>query len=378
MTRVSEMAEHWFGLCRKAPRVHASQAGRVNQPEPSHEGSPEGGGGGSGTIRRGIGAALSGTKTLAHNRQLLWFTLLAGLVLAGNIIAQGALSYIAWAMQPYIGETEWIVLTFIIEFATLFCLVFLLAGLVLNISSMKESHVSFFEGLTRAKKFIKAIFVWSLVLALAGMLLFSVYFYSHDWVPRNHLFPEILGTLFGSFLNPLREFPFNPMLTPYTFFDPSRVGGIPLTSWIYPFGILQTLIFSEINLLLFVVTAFVVPFIVLEQKTLQEAVVGSFALMKKNWIEAAACTIFLGVVAFGVFLTYLLVQAASGMGTPDGVVTIRPETTWIALALVYDSALFCFAVVMATVGGIAALDLYTSAKSRQIAAGSTEPTGVVI
>jgi hypothetical protein len=33
---------------------------------------------------------------------------------------------------------------------------------------------------------------------------------------------------------------------------------------------------------------------------------------------------------------------------------------------------------MATVGGIAALDLYTSAKSRQIAAESTEPIGVVI
>ena len=33
---------------------------------------------------------------------------------------------------------------------------------------------------------------------------------------------------------------------------------------------------------------------------------------------------------------------------------------------------------MATVGGIAALDLYASAKSRQIAAESTEPTGVVI
>ncbi|MCX6690665.1 MAG: DUF6159 family protein, partial [Methanoregula sp.] len=122
----------------------------------------------------------------------------------------------------------------------------------------------------------------------------------------------------------------------------------------------------------------VVPFIAVEQKTIGEAVVGSFTMMKKNWDEAAACAVFLGVVAFGVFLTYLLVQAASGMVTPDKVVTIRPENTWIALALVYDIALFCFVIVMATVGGIAALDLYTSAKSRQIAAESTEPMGVVI
>jgi hypothetical protein len=68
------------------------------------------------------------------------------------------------------------------------------------------------------------------------------------------------------------------------------------------------------------------------------------------------------------------------MGTPDGVVMIQPANTWITLALVYDCALFCFAMVMATVGGIAALDIYTSAsaKSRQIAEKSTEPTGVVI
>ena len=367
MTRVSEIAEHWFGLCRKAPGYCTSHMGIGDLPEPSHEGSPDGGAGGPGTIQRGIGAALSGTKTLVQNRQLLWFTLLAGLVLVGNIIAQGALSYITWTMQPYIGETEWVVLNIIIEFSTLFCLVFLLTGLVLSIPSKKEGHVSFFEGLPRAKKYMKAIFLWSLALALAGMLLFSIYFYSNDWLPRNHLFPQILGTLFGSLLNPLVEFPFNPTLTQSTFFDPSHFGGIPMTSWIYPFGIMQTVIFSAINLLLFILTPFVVPFIALEQKTLREAVVGSFTLVKKNWGEAAACAIFLGVVSGSVFLTYLLVQAASGMVTPDGVVTIRPENTWIALALVYDSALFCFALVMATVGGIAALDLYRNAKFQESA-----------
>jgi len=378
MTFNSTVSDCWLGLCRKAPVFHTLQTNADIGFKPVCEGQPGGGGSGSGSIRRGIGAAISGMRTLIRNRQLLWFTLLAGLVLAGNIITQGALSYITWTMAPYIGETEWVVLNFIIEFFTLFFLVFLLTGLVLSIPPKKEGHVSFFEGLTGAKKYIKSIVVWSGVLALAGTLLFSMYFYSHDWLPRNYLFPQILGTLFGSILNLLMEFPFNPALTPWTFFDPSHVGGIPLTSWIYPFGITQTLVFSEVNLLLFILTPFVVPFIVLEHKTLRGAVVGSFTLMKKNWDEAAACALFLGVIVFGVFLTYLLVQAASGMGAPDGVVTIRPENTWIALALVYDSALFCFAIVMATVGGIAALDLYTSAKSRQIAEKSTEQRGIVI
>ena len=65
---------------------------------------------GADRIRRGIGIALSGTKTLIQNRQLLWFTLLAGLVLAGNVIVQGVLGYITWTMIP-ICETEWVVLT---------------------------------------------------------------------------------------------------------------------------------------------------------------------------------------------------------------------------------------------------------------------------
>ena len=86
MTRVSEIVEHWFGLCPKAPVFRASQTSIVHLPEPAHEGPPNGGAGGSGTIQRGIEAALSGTKTLARNRQLLWFALLVGLVLVGNTI----------------------------------------------------------------------------------------------------------------------------------------------------------------------------------------------------------------------------------------------------------------------------------------------------
>jgi hypothetical protein len=376
MTRVSEIAEYWSGLCRKPAVFHATQADMVNLPASAHEGLPDGGGAGSGTIRRGIGSALSGMRTLNRNRQLLWFTLFAGLVLVGNAVAQGALGYITWAMQPYIGETEWVAMTFFIEFATMFCLVFLLTGLVLGISSNREGRASFFDGLTGAKKYTHAIVVWSFVLALAGMLLFSFYFYSPGWLPRNHLFLTILGILYG-WVNLFIQFPFNPTLTT-VFIDPSRYGGLSPISWIYPSGIVQALTFSAINLLLFILTPFVVPSIVLEKKTLKEAVAGSFTLMKKNWGETAACALFLGVVACGVFLTYLLIQAASGMVSPGGVVTIRPENTWIALAVAYDCALFCFAIVMATVGGIAALDLYSSAKSRQIALESTEPTGGVI
>jgi hypothetical protein len=363
MTRVSEIAENWFGLCRKPPVFRASQVDIVHLSEPAHEGRPDGGTGGPGTIRRGIGAALSGTKTLIHNPQLLWFALFAGLVLAGNTIVQGALYYINWI----IGGIVWLVLRFFIEFATLFCLVFLLAGLVLSISSKKEGSASFFGGLAGAKKYLKAIFLWSFVLALAGMLLDWIFFYSGGF-----FWP------FDSFLiSTLNQFPFTLNLNPSTFAEIPGYGGRSLLFWTYPYGFMEALIFSAINLLLFILTAFVVPLIVLEHKTIREAVSGSFAMMKKNWIEVTACAVCLGVVVFGVFLMYLLVQTAHGMVTPPNLLYARPTDTWIALGLLYYLVLFSIAFVVATIGGIAALDLYNSAKSRQIAAGSAELTGVV-
>jgi len=340
--------------------VHALQAGGIPT-EPLYEGQPDGGGGGSGTIRRGIGAALSGMRTLNRNRQLLWFTLLAGLVLAGNTHGQAALYAIdwTWATQP---------LNFFIEFATLFFFVLLLAGLVLSLSSKKEGSASFFEGLTAAKKYKKALFLWSFVLALAGTLLDIIFFYLPVWSPHE------FGFLFGfwhvePFLTTLfLRFPFNLTLYPMKTIGDPVVG----LAWIYPYGFMQALTFLAINLLLLILTPFVVPSLVLGQKTLREAVAGSFVMMKKTWAEIAACTVLLGVVTFGVFLTYYLVQAAHGMVTPRVLVFSRPSDTWFALGVLYDLALFGVAFVVATVGGIAALDLYLSAKGRQVT-GSPEP-----
>ena len=188
MTRVSEIAEHWFGLCRKAPVLRASQTDIVNLPEPAHEGRPDGGAGGPGTIRRGIGAALSGTKTLIHNPQLLWFSLLVGLVLAVHLIAQAGLYVLHF-------PSEWLffvdadsvlpslVLTFVAGLLTVFCLGFLLAGLALSLSSKKDGPVSFFQGLKRAKKYLIPLTGGSVVAALAGIQLFV-----HPFIARGVLF----------------------------------------------------------------------------------------------------------------------------------------------------------------------------------------------
>jgi hypothetical protein len=368
MTRVSE-TEHWLGLCRKPPALRALQTGICIPPESTCEGLQDGGGGGSGTIRRGIGAALTGMRTLNRNRQLLWFALLAAMVLAGNAIVQGALWYVNRTLQPDIVVSY--VQNFFLGFATLFCLVFLLAGLILSISSKKEGPASFFEGLCGAKKYSKAIFLWSLVLALAGILLERMYVYfAILWFPHELGFLYTLGD--GFFISTITQFPFNWTLDWNMLTEIPGYGGRSLLFLIYPFGFLETLHFSAITLILFVLTPFVVPLLVLEHKSLREAVVGSFALMKKTWAGVAACALFLGVIITGMFLAHLLIQVASGIIDPYQTVSFHPPGTWIALALLYNIALVTVAFVMATVGGIALRELYLSAKSRQIA-GSPEP-----
>ena len=362
MRLISGITGPWLGLCRKPPAVLALQMTAGILPEFAREGVPDGGSGGPGTIRRGIGAALSGMRTLNRNRQLLWFTLLAGLVLAGNAIGMAALRSIGRTMQPDI--IAYYVPRFFLGFATMFCLVFLLAGLFLSIPPEKSGSASFFAGLGKAKKYSEAIFLWSVVLALAGLLLFRIWVNFFIWLPPDFRFLDSFGP---DFFGPvITQFPFNWTLDWNMFTEIPGYGGRSLLLWIYPFGVMEALNFLAITLLLFILTPFVVPLFVLGQKTLSEAVTGSFAMMKKIWIETSACAAFLGVVVSGVFFAHLLIQAASGMVSPYNTVIFHPPDAWIALALLYNLVLLTVAFIVATVGGIAVQHLYISAKSRQI------------
>jgi len=361
MTRVSEIAEQWFGLCRKPPVFHASQTGIGYPAEPVHDGLPDGGGGGSRTIRRGIGAALSGMRTLNRNRQLLWFTLLAGLVLAGNAVGEGAFWYINRTLQPDIIGLY--IQDFFLSVTTLFCLLLLLAGLIISLSSKKEGSASFSKGLAGAKKYWKPLFLWSMILAIAGILLLRIWTGLFTWLLPEFPFLYIFGPS-NFVISTVTQFPFNWTLDWAMLTEVPGYGGRSLLLLIYPLGFMWTMNFLAITLLIFLLTPFVVPLIVLEQKTLREAVMGSFALMKKIGAEIVTSAAFLGVVVFGVFLTYLLVQAVSGIVNPYQTVIFHPPDTWIALALLYNIALVTVAFIVATVGGIATLDFYQHAKIR--------------
>ena len=388
MTGISETAEPWLGLCRKAPGVRTLQEGSGILQESALEGSPDSGAGGPGTIRRGIGATLSGTKTLIQNPQLLWFTLFAGLVLVANLIAQlllhqfsvnRAVLYLQLSITPWSFSADSVaalvlsslVQTFVIELLTVFCMVFLLAGLILSLSSKDGSPVSFFDGLNLAKKYLLALTAWSIVLALGVTLLYIAWLFSYlldsTWFQPYNIVPALNRTLTGFLLTVQSQFPLNFVLEPSQY--------VPLLQpawdwWFISFALIDTLILSAITVFLFVLTVFVVPLLVLERKSLDEAVLGSCTLMKKIWGEVVTCILGLGMIVFAASLTYLLFQF-SGVGyewRDSGSMYTSftfPSVAWIAFAPLYVLALFSFVFVVATVGGIAALDLYRYAKIGQ-------------
>jgi hypothetical protein len=469
MTRVSEIADPWWlGLCPKAPVFLASETDVGGQFEPAHEGGPDGGAGGPETIRRGIGAALSGTKTLIHNPQLLWFSFLAGLVLAVHLIAQAglyvipewlffedtnsvlpslvltfvagfltafclvfllagldlclsskkdgpvsffqglelakkylvpltggsvvaALAGIFLFVHPFIaggelsvGNPRWLlfadyhygglptllVQTFAVEFLTVFSLVFLLAGLVLSLSSKEGGTVSFFQGLRKAKKYLRPLTGWSGVMALAATLIYVAgnYYYLPAWFQPFNIISALSSTLSIFLFYVHYTFPFNILLSPTLYIPnlPPIFGG---DGWLITWVLENTLILSAITVFLFVLTLFVVPLLVLEGKSLKEAVLGSFSLMKKIRGEVAACVLGLGMAVLAAWFAFLLfrysfVDLVSWVAGPMYVSFTHHSDAWITAGLLYVLALSGLVFVVATVGGIATLNLYTSAKSR--------------
>lgn len=378
MTRVSEIADRWLGLCRKPPAVPALQAAIGIPSEPICEGRPDGGAGGSKAIRRGIGATWSGMKTLLRNPQLLWFSLLFGLILAWHFIAQGVVADVNRLLlgsitidygQDLTGQLipatlTQLTLIFTVEALTVFCLAFSLAGLILSISVKKGDPVSFIHGLTEAKKSLRPLTIWSVVVAFAGTLPFIVCQYSNilnvRW-PQSFPLMSTFHWTVGEFVFSVNyNLPFYYIFNHLEDYVPYLGGAVWWWRWGGTGTLTQTLMLSAINVFLFVLTLFVVPLIVLERRNLKEAVVRSFTLMRRAWGEVAVCVLSLGILVYGAAYTYPLFQVAAGIVTHP-LIWYRDEG--IAAGLLYILVLFSFAVIVATIGGIATRSLYTFAKT---------------
>ena len=342
--RLSEIMHEWMGWCPNAPAMRTASTVLTTPSVIIHPMQPDGGAGGSGKINRGISLALSGTKTLVRNTQLLWFSLLTGLVMAFMFITQYGLHLLGTYPYYAIDFPRWLVLTFAIDLVSVFCLTVLLAGLVLYISPGESKPVSFREGLSRTKGYLRPLANWSMFIALLGTAIY---------VPL-HYFGYMRFTLYPV----LDQFPFNFILFPEVY-STGPIGG----TYAILSAVTSTVVVSGINIVLLILTLFVVPLFVLENRRLPEAVAGSVTMMKNVWGELLACFLILILVVSAAAITSLLFRVVYRVAAPDMLLFWYPGDMWIAAALLYMLMLCGLAFVVSTIAGIAAVNLYTFGKT---------------
>ena len=344
ITKISEIIYEWMGWCPNAPAMRTASKVFVVPSEIIHPSQPDGGSGGSGKINRGIGLALSGTKTLVRNTQLLWFSLLTGLVIAFMFITQYGLHILGTYPYYVIDFPRWLVLTFVIDLVSVFCLTVLLAGLILYISPGERKPASFREGLSRTKGYLRPLANWSVIVALLGTAIYvPLYYFGYM---RFTLYPV------------LDQFPFNFVLFPEVY-STGPIGG----TYAILSAVTSTVVVSGINIVLLILTLFVVPLLVLENMRLPDAVAGSVTIMKNVWGELLACFLLLILVISAAAMTSLLFRVVYGVVAPDMLLFWYPGDMWIAAAVLYMLILCGLAFVVSTIAGIAAVNLYTFGKT---------------
>ena len=341
----NEIVKRYMGWCPNAPAMRTASTILSTPPVTLHAAEPDGGGGRSGRIDRGIKITAVSINILNRNRHLLWFSLLTGLVSAFMFTAQYGLRLLGTYPYDAIDFPRWLVLTFAINVASVFCFTVLLAGLLLSLSSGDSGRsASFREGLLRVKGYLKPLTVWSVIMAFVGTVIY---------VPLSN-FGFSPFTLYPV----LDQFPFNFILFPEVY-STGPIGGT--------YAILSAVTFTTIemgiNIVLFILTLFVVPLQVLENKRLQEAVSGSFSIMKNVWGEMMVCFLIFGLVLFGVSLASLLFRVVYGFVAPHMMLFWYPGGAWIAAAVLFMFALCSLAVVISTIAGITILNLYTFGKT---------------
>jgi len=340
--RISEIIDVWLGWCPNAGTIRAASAVLSTPQVIVQSLEPDGRGGGSGRIDRGTRLAAVSIKLLNRNKQLLWFSVLTGLVMVFMFISQYGLRLLGTYPYDAIDFPRWVVLTFAIELVSIFCLTVLLAGLLLSLSSGDGGQpASFREGLTRAKVYLRPLADWSVIVALLGTAIFVPLNYS-GYSPPYSLYPL------------LNQFPFNFIILPEVY-SRGPIGG----TYAMLSAVTSTVVVSVINAGLFILTLFVVPLLVLENRHLPSAVAGSVSLTKKVWGEIIVCFLIFGLVISMATLSSLLFRIVYGAVEPDMLLFWYPGNAWIAGAVLYMFALSALAVIISTIAGIATMNLFT-------------------
>ncbi len=349
-TKTYEIIRHHFGWCPNAPVLRTASTVLSTPPVTMNPLEPDGRAGGSGRVRRGIQFAAGSLKTLARNKPLLWFPLLTGLVMMFMITAFFSLMVYGTYPFPAIAYPVWLALVFSIQVITVFCLYFLLAGMILSISARSsEGMVSFRKGLAGAWSHVRSIAGWSVGMAFLGTALLAIELQYADYLLLT------ISSMIG-------QFPF------YFVLRPEVLGPGPIPTVVNPMSAATfTIAAMIINVVFFLLTLFVVPVLVLENKHLPDAVAESFSLIKKVWGEIVACFLVFGLIVIGISLTSFIFRVAYGVISFDDPF-FWYKGGWIASAALYILVWCTVTIICSAAAGISLFGLYSYAKSGRIPA----------
>jgi hypothetical protein len=329
MARVSEVIRGWLGWCPSARTMRTAPVVLTTPPATVQPVQPGGGTGGSGRIGRGIGLAAGSIKLLFRNARLLWFSLLTGLVmsfsLATNLYIQLAsgtnpipgMAFITNSPGILIakGSLMWFALTFTIGFISTFLTYYLLAGLIVCVSFILSGKtITLREGLSRAGDHIRPLAGWAVIGALLGT---ASNYITNSWTSSLSILILSMGVIF----------------------------------------------------VFFVLTMFVVPAIVLDDKNILPAIRESLSVFRKTWGEIVTCFVMLLVIVFVIYLIALIPIIYIGFSNGS---TALAGFAFILTML----AMIVIIIIGSTIVGIATLGLYMYGKTGILPPAFGENPGV--
>ena len=316
-----------LGWCPNARTMRTAPTVLTTPPVDSNPGQPEGGAGGAGRIDRGITLATGSIRVLYRNRRLLWFSLLMGLVITFSLVSSLYLQFISGTMPfagtnllpgtaPVLiaqGSLPWITLTFTTVLISTFLTYYLLAALIASVSLILSGQsATIRSGLTHASNYLRPLGIWAVVWAIIGTVSTFIMYSSR--------------TTNGS---------------------PGNLG--------------ITFIAMVLMAVLYILTMFVVPLIVLNNGSLINSVMESASLFRKIWREILVCFIILFLIVFVVLVISLVPMIAIGFSSGS-------PTAPVAIVTVYMLVMFILIFIGSTVMGIAITGLYTYGKTGTLSA----------
>jgi membrane protein YdbS with pleckstrin-like domain len=260
ITRMAEVIRGWLGWCPNETVIRMAPVVMDGVPVVSGNDIPSGGGtAGSGRIDRGLRLLTGSIRITMGNRSMLWYLLLSIMICTFMFVSMPALGVTPGhlAIPGHGGTTldpgtfSGLATLFLINVLVDFFSVFLAIGLMYSvIAGFSNRTVITRESLRYAASHVDKAVGYILLLAMSATITIALPYFFH---------------------------------------------GSPLMNT-------ASIVLGLLDIILAVVTVFVVPLQVFERKDLVGAIAESYVFFKRSWIEILTGAMLLGLAVLGIFL----------------------------------------------------------------------------